>query len=334
MAKISGAARFSTYVRIASTEIELNDAGLVPLINDRSIHNNVSLRSLRPGSWYRSSFSLVETENHWTSGGLPSGNSVRLHTSFSLLNNWGWALTWALSNPSTNYCTSCARGGPALRLDPSQSLQLNVSGDSRSALVPQLEWAVAAGDGDRSWEQRGSVGADLRLSTRVSTRLSVAASRRVDNQQWIANYGHFLSDTTQYTFARLAQTTVSMTARASFTATPLLTFQFYAQPFISSGSFSDWREISAARASGYDNRFAAYGSGATPNGFNFKQFNSNAVIRWEYRPGSTMFFVWQQGRVQDGVNRGTFELERDYRDLFRAHPINTFLIKATYFFNP
>lgn len=334
LAKISGAVRFSSFVRLASTEIELNDAGLVPLINDKSIRNSVSLRSLRPGSWYRASFSMLETENHWTSGGMPSGNLARVHTSFSMKNNWGWALTYTLNNPSTNYCIACARGGPALRMEPFQTFQVNVNGDNRRAIIPQFEWAVAAGDGNRSWERRGSVGADLRLSTRFSTTLSVGGSKRVDNQQWIANYGHFLSDTTHYTFARLAQTTLSMTARASFTATPLLTFQFYAQPFMSAGSFADWREINSARASQYDNRFAPYGNGTTPNGFNFKQFNSNAVIRWEYRPGSTLFLVWQQGRVQDSLNRGSFELERDYRDLFRAHPVNTFLVKATYFFNP
>ncbi len=334
LSKISGMVRYSSYVRIASTEIELNDAGLVPLINDRSIRNNISLRSLRPGSWYRSSFSMIETENHWTSGGMPSGNLVRAHTSFSMLNNWGWALTYTLLNPTANYCTSCARGGPALRVEPTQAFQVNVNGDSRRMVIPQLEWAVQSGDAGRSWERRGSVGSDLRLSTRFSTSLSVGATRRVDNQQWIGNYGHVLSDTTHYTFARLAQTTMSLTARASFTVTPMLTFQFYAQPFMSAGSFTNWREIAAARAGQYDDRFQPYGNGATPTGFNVKQFNSNAVIRWEYRPGSTVFLVWQQGRAQDNLNRGSFELERDYRDLFRAHPINTFLIKATYFFNP
>jgi hypothetical protein len=303
LAKISGAVRFNTFVRLASTEIELNDAGLVPLINDKSIRNSISLRSLRPGSWYRASFSLVETENHWTSGGMPSGNSARVHTSFSMLNNWGWALTYTLLNPTTNYCTSCARGGPALRVEPTQAFQVNVNGDNRRAIVPQFEWAVFAGDADRSWERRGSVGADLRISTRFSTTLSVAGSKRVDNQQWVANYGHFLSDTTHHTFARLAQTTVSMTARASFTATPLLTFQFYAQPFMSAGSFSTGvrstpraprRTTTGSRRTATEPRLTASTS----------QFNSNAVVRWEYRPGSTLFLVWQQGRVQDGLNRG------------------------------
>lgn len=334
LAKISGALRFNTFVRLASPEMELNDAGLVPLINDRSIRNSVSLRSLRPGSWYRSSFSLIETENHWTSGGLPSGSAVRLNSGFTMLGNWGWALSYSLNNPNDNYCTSCARGGPALRTNPSQGFQINVNGDVRRAIVPQLEFFAGAADGDRSWERRGSLGADVRVSSRFSTTLSISASERADNQQWIANYGQFLSDTTHYTFARLSQKTVSMTARASFTASPLLTFQFYAQPFMSAGSYGDWRELAAPRAPEYDDRFRPYRADAVPGGFNVKQFNSNAVVRWEYRPGSTLFLVWQQGRSQDALNRGSFEFQRDYRDLFRAHPINTFLVKATYFFNP
>src|SRR4030095_4010 len=200
--KISGALRYSSFVRLASPEMELNDAGQVPLINDKSIRNNVNFRSLRPGSWYRSSFSMIETENHWTSGGMPSGSGVTLHTGYSLLNNWGWALTYRLSNPSANYCTSCARGGPAVLLDPSQFFQVNVNGDNRRMVIPQLQWAVSAGDGGRSWERSGSVGTDLRISSRFSTSLNVGASKRADNQQWIANYGHFLRAATTHQLPR------------------------------------------------------------------------------------------------------------------------------------
>ena len=57
------------------------------------------------------------------------------------------------------------------------------------------------------------------------------------------------------------------------------------------------------------------------------------MLRWEYRPGSTLFFVWAQGRVQDTMDPGSFSLRRDYRNLFSAHPDNTFLIKASYWFS-
>ena len=69
---------------------------------------------------------------------------------------------------------------------------------------------------------------------------------------------------------------------------------------------------------------------ASQNDFNYKALNTNAVLRWEYRPGSSVFVVWQHGRQQGDRNVGDFSARRDYRDLFRAHPDNTFLVKASY----
>ena len=83
----------------------------------------------------------------------------------------------------------------------------------------------------------------------------------------------------------------------------------YAQPFISKGTFSNVRELSASpRAADYDNRYQAYGDTAYTNhigGFNFKQFRSNVVVRWEYRPGSTLFVVWSQGRHERSIQSAT-----------------------------
>jgi hypothetical protein len=54
------------------------------------------------------------------------------------------------------------------------------------------------------------------------------------------------------------------------------------------------------------------------------------VARWEYRPGSTLFVVWTQSRVQDELDVGTFAARRDYGNLFSARPDNVFLVKASY----
>lgn len=70
-----------------------------------------------------------------------------------------------------------------------------------------------------------------------------------------------------------------------------------------------------------------------PTGFNSKQFNSNAVLRWEYRAGSTLFLVWQQGR-SDARDPGSVDYGRDLRSLFNSRPDNTLLLKASYWFNP
>jgi hypothetical protein len=115
--------------------------------------------------------------------------------------------------------------------------------------------------------------------------------------------------------------------------TPALTLQVYAQPFITTGDYDNWREAADPRASDYDARYRPYGAGSDPDAFNVKQFRSNTVLRWEYRPGSTLYAVWAQGRYQDDLDRGTFDVGRDARNLFGAHPDNTFLIKASYWFS-
>jgi hypothetical protein len=155
----------------------------------------------------------------------------------------------------------------------------------------------------------------------------------VNDNQWVDNVVDD-AGTTHYTYARLNQTTTSLTTRINFTATPNLSLQVYAQPFVATGDYDDWRELDQPRARKYEARYRPYTAGGDPGGFNFKQLRSNTVVRWEYRPGSTIFFVWSQGRDAfiDGASR--FDFGRDSRDLLELHPDNVFLIKASYWFNP
>jgi hypothetical protein len=126
-----------------------------------------------------------------------------------------------------------------------------------------------------------------------------------------------------------------MSTRLNYTATPNLTFEFYGQPFVSTGTYSDVRELSATPdAAAYDDRFVPYMP--PPNkkvAFKSTQLRTNTVVRWEYRPGSTLFVVWTQGRQDDANRNPDQSWTRDYRDLFALHPDNTFLIKLAYWLN-
>ncbi|MGD0485317.1 MAG: DUF5916 domain-containing protein, partial [Gemmatimonadales bacterium] len=153
--------------------------------------------------------------------------------------------------------------------------------------------------------------------------------------QWYNNYGSGAA--THYTFARLDQSTIGVTLRLNYTFTPNVSLQVYAQPFVSKGTYSDVRELSATpRAASYDARYQPFGDTSVtdnPGGFNYKAFNSNVVFRWEYRPGSTLFLVWNQGRQGVLGAEGTEGFRGDLRDLFRLHPENTFLVKLSYWLN-
>ena len=331
--QVGGRLRYETVFRYASSGLEFNDLGFVNLINDVSLRQQLDLTQLRPSRWFRSAFSTTSLESHMTTGGLLAAQTLSLHTSASLHNNWGGAITSSVSDFGGTNCVSCARGGPALRQSRKQGIRFDIVGDARPAVSPKIAYRIGTSDAGRSWYRGGDLGFDVRVASRFSTSLGATYDEVANDQQWVGNYGALLSDTTHFTFARLHQHIFSVTGRANWTATPTLSLQLYLQPFVTTGDYVNWRAIRDARAPSYDARFAPYRS-APPPGFNVKQFNSTSVLRWEFRPASTVFVVWQQGRSQDAINPGVFVPERDVRDLFGARPLNTVLVKFTYWLNP
>ena len=144
-----------------------------------------------------------------------------------------------------------------------------------------------------------------------------------------------------------------MTVRGDYTFSPNLSLQLYAEPFLSAGRYATFRTVRDARASRFEDRYRTLASdeiGApTSEGvrsvdldrdgeadfafgdpdFNIKRFNSTAVLRWEYRPGSTLYVVWGQGRDHFSAD-GSANLRRDAARLFETPATNVFMVNATY----
>ena len=226
------------------------------------------------------------------------------------------------------------RGGPAVRQERSFWGWAGIDGDSRRPVVPSLYTRWSSGDVGRSrgWGLDPSV--DLRLASRFSAAIGLSYGHDVNAAQFKNIFGDIGSDTTHYTVARLDQHTVSMTTRLNFTATPTLSLQIYAQPFVSKGDFSNWLQLAQPRAARWDVRYEPY-DGGDPGAFNFRQYRSNSVLRWEYRPGSVLYLVWAQDRTRglDGIDARDQNRNGRYRELFALHPENVFLVKGSYWFS-
>jgi hypothetical protein len=138
-----------------------------------------------------------------------------------------------------------------------------------------------------------------------------------------------------YTFGRIDQTTVALTERFNYTMTPNLSLQIYAEPFVSAGDYNGFKELVNGRSRAYEGRYSPFDYTEDPD-FNVKSFRTTNVLRWEYRPGSTLFVVWQQARENDDVPvaglRG-FNFRRDVPNIFYATPRNVFLVKLAYWLN-
>jgi hypothetical protein len=221
-----------------------------------------------------------------------------------------------------------------LRVSSYASPWVEITGDQRRMLYPDVFAQITTTDEGHTHRTFVNPTLQIRLSTRATPSIGVNYSRNKDNTQFFGN----LTDSagvTHYTFAHLDQTTIGLTFRIDYTASPTLTLQIYANPFVSKGTYSDIREVVNPRAANYADRFAAYGglAAANPGAFNFKAFNSSTVLRWEYHPGSSLYLVWTQGRQDFEPLEGTRALTGDFDRLFRVRPANTFLIKVAHWFD-
>ncbi|NUO93012.1 MAG: carbohydrate binding family 9 domain-containing protein [Gemmatimonadaceae bacterium] len=335
-----GITRFQSVYQRFSPGFESNDIGYQRRADEQLFRNWFALQFQTPTKLYQRAFFNFNAQERWTTEGLVLGNGLN-HNSHIQWKNYMWThLGFNVDELATAYDDRGARGGPAIRISPNQSFWAGIQSDSRPAVTGSVWWGGWRGDEGHSWNAYLQPQLDFRVSSRFSTSLGINYQRNADDKQFYARYGDVGSDTTHYTFARLDQTTVGLSARLNFTATPNLSFQFYGEPFNTNGTYANWKELANPRAEAYADRFKSYKSGAPVfDGFNFRQFRSNTVLRYEYRQGSTLFVVWQQGRSNflapgDPGYMSDYKVTRDYDSPFRDHPNNTFLVKWSYWINP
>src|SRR6266550_1522965 len=323
-----GITRFETSYLRRSQGFEANDLGFLLQADQQSWNTWFGLQALHPSSIYQQAFWNFNWWQYWTAAGTPVERAANTNGHVMLKNRWWLHGGVTAGQLGTTFCDrNCSRGGPAVRVDPYVAPWLEVDGDGRPAFVPYIWFNYWRGDGGRSERFNGNVQVTYRIASQVNTSLTLKATHNVNDVQPIPSDSPGV-----YLFAHLNQKEVSLTGRVDYTLSTVLTLQLYAQPFVSKGAFSNPRALSAdPTAAAFDDRYQPYA--VTPGGFNFKAFNSTTVLRWEYRPGSTLFVVWTQGRRDFAPAMGPRSLKGDFEDLFGLHPNNTFLVKASYWIN-
>jgi Domain of unknown function (DUF5916)/Carbohydrate family 9 binding domain-like len=308
---------------------ETNDLGFLSRADMQSADLQATMQSLKPAAFWRNATLQLNVTTNYTASGMPNGNNVELFQYAQLGGGSQLSADFWVENAGAAFCDRCARGGPAVRLSPDANLLVNLQYDVRSAVAPYFAAIYTMGDGGRSmlWRVRPYI--VVRPRSNMSWEFGTRYQLNRDNTQWYANYGAAGNDTTHYVFAHLDQHLLSFTGRVNYTMTRDLSLQLYFEPFVTTGTFTNARELADPRARSYADRFRAYDAGAL-DGFNDKEFNSSAVLRWEYRPGSALFVVWTQARFGEVSSDGSFDATRDYRGLFGVRPDNTVLIKASY----
>ena len=218
---------------------------------------------------------------------------------------------------------------------------------------------------DYAWNNRGGWGSNQSIFAqyRPSTRLSMSLGPSYSASHALLQYVAAIKDVTatafygtRYVVSGINQKSLGLDTRLSVTFSPTMTLELYAQPFVAAGQYFDLKEFDKPRegsysiygkdkgtvvitrdAKGQPTNYKIDPDGTGPaapfnignQDFNFRSLRGNVVYRWEYRPGSTLYFAWTHSRT-DTQSFGDFNLGRDEGGMLATRPDNIFLIKASW----
>jgi hypothetical protein len=357
LAKESGDWLWETAQNWRSPGFEVNDIAALGRTDYKWMQASVLRQWTQPGRWYRNAAMIVGGQQQLNYDGDRTDLQGEIWGRVTFP-NYISTNGFIMHHPPT-YDQLRTRGGVVVQNSGFNLASGYVSGDSRKRVYWEAGGDYAKDITDDGWA--GSGFGSLIIKPRENIRLSLGPSysRNIEPKQFVTN----IPDATatafgglRNVFAELDQHSLSMNTRLNATFSPTLTLELFAQPFLASGHYYDLKQYAAPRtgdvllfgrdigtlveernARGALENYRVDPDAGGPASeftvgnpdFNIRSLRGTAVMRWEYRPGSTLFFVWTQERSgQDAF--GDFDFRRDRSALFRDRPINVFQVKASY----
>jgi hypothetical protein len=357
VAKDNGFWLWETAQNWRSPGFEVNDLSFLGRADYKWMNANVGSQWVTPGSWYR--------EIAWVAGGQQQFNydgdrtDIQAQAYYETMFPNYWRIRSFVIYHPTVLDDRLTRGGPVVKRTGYKFGSVEISTDARQRAVFDFNTQFSRGVDADTHTLYLQPGVALKPAGNVYISLSPSFNAGEDDAQYVRT----VTDATatafygkRYVFAWIKTRTLSLDTRVNWTFNPNLTLQLFAQPFIASGAYSSFREFAAPRTIqklvygqdiGTITRTPATAStGATytvdPDGagpaapfsfgdpdFTFRSLIGNAVVRWEYRPGSTVFFVWTQSRTGNDPN-GNFDFGAQKSAIFRDRPTNVFQVKMNY----
>jgi hypothetical protein len=343
-----------SWIQMVSPGYEVNDVGFMQRTDRRAFGQGLTYREQRPGDFFRDWRSTTYINRAWNFDG--DVIDYFYWTSFSATHLSYWQGTTSVWYEPKRTDDRLTRGGPIAMRPATWRYNASFNSDPRRSIAAGGGFSMVAdraGSDRRTWEANVTV----RTSPRWNLAIGPEFTRVREDAQYVTSIADAAAEKTfgrRYVFAPLDQTQLSLVTRLNYTFTPDLTLEVYAQPLVSHGDYGTPKEFQTPRA--YD--FLVYGEGGStiardgsryavdPDGsgpltsfnvpdrtFTTRSLRGNAVLRWEYRPGSTFYLVWQQDRENRDL-MDPFDVSRGFGSLFSGRANNVVVLKWTYWVNP
>ncbi len=362
--KISGRWNWSVGAAFASPGFEVNDLGFQKRVDRRSAGIGVRRRWTKPGRAFRQAIASLTLAPTWNYDGNLIQRKASVYA-FGQLRNY-WSADFNASYTGSVLDDRLTRGGPLARKPAGWSASGDLSTDSRKRVSGYL-YGTYSRTVAGSWSASALPQVTLRPSAALAMSIGPYYLAGREFAQYVTNVPDPTAASTlgaRYVFAELEQHSVDVSLRVDATFSPSLSLQLYTQPFAFAADYRRFKELRAPRTYA----FAEYGRdngstitpndttvcrGAAPNAcygvdpdgatgpapafalynpdFRTRSVRVNAVLRWEYRPGSTLYLAWTQTRSGYFPGDGTFQMGRDLgSDLLVDRPTNVLLVKLSY----
>lgn len=309
-----------------SPGLEVNDAGILSQADDIDSWNHITYREQTPGKLFRRYEITLSRNSFWNFSAVkkPSNDPAHMLTFVELnldgsFNNF-WNAHYYLGYDWKGKSDNLTRGGPLagtpIGIFTEASFRNNFT--SRTSFSG---WVFYFSNDIGGWEQAGGFSLGGRVGTRASFSINPRYVREADSRQYIATIvpgegesGNPNTYGNRYVLGNIYRSQLSAQIRLNYFFTPDLSLECYAEPFAASGDYRSFGELRAPATTELneygvegreieevgDGQYQVHDNGETfafsAQDFGVRSFRSNVVLRWEFRPGSTFFLVWQQDR--------------------------------------
>lgn len=339
--------RYSTGVTWLSPGLDMNDLGYMNTADAINQQNELSYFVNQPVSIFRTYDITLEQFNAWNFNGTYLGSGGQLSFTSQFTNQW--SLGANIIYHSKGFDTRILRGGYDMLMPSSFTLFGNIRTDPSKKLIAALQYRHETSDNNSASSNQIQPGLTVRPITNLKIGVSANYEANSNSLQYVTT--KYLPTGNRYILGTIDQKTLGLTFRVDLNITPEFSIQYYGSPFVSRGSYSEFKRVTYPEADDYNDRFSVFASpqivGNTygldedddlvadyyignPD-FNFHEFRSNFVAKWEYRLGSFIYLVWSSERT-GRTGSSNASISESYKELGNVFPNNIFLIKLNYWF--
>lgn len=345
--------RYSTGVTFLSPGLELNDLGYMTTADEINLGSEVSYLINKPVSIFRTYRFNLEQFNSWNFKGTFLGSGGHLSASADFRNQWGIEANVIFHSKA--FDTKILRGGDDLLMPYQLMFSGTLKSNQSKKVTGQTECRYESRGNGSARVYRIEPGFSVRPFSMLKTAIAGIFERNFDDLQYVTKVDQpDLIFGTSYVLGTIDQTTLGLTFRIDLNLSPEFSIQYYGSPFISKGTYSDFKRVTNPDAGKYTDRFTIYQSPELNEGkytltdytiegepitysidnpdFNFHQFRSNLVAKWEYRLGSFIYIVWSTEKTGNN-SFSNASIGDSFGYLRKIFPKNIFLVKLNYWFS-